>query len=157
MVLYFGGFPTTIEYNAIISKHPHLRAMTVSEYDANPIQFDVLLSVSSFEHDGLGRYGDPINPWGDLGAMKRSWNMLKDGGILFLTVPIGRDCLTWNAHRIYGKYRLPMLLKGWELLGFFGEHTSAEEAITSHKVPDKPSVSMCYAYEPVFVLRKRLS
>jgi hypothetical protein len=36
------------------------------------------------EHDGLGRYGDPINPFGDLESIARARCLLKHGGILFL-------------------------------------------------------------------------
>ncbi len=32
--------------------------------------FDMALSISSFDHDGLGRYGDPLDPVGDLKAMR---------------------------------------------------------------------------------------
>lgn len=45
--------------------------------------------ICSFDHDGLGRYGDPINPWGDLLAMQTVQRVLYEGGHLFLTVPIG--------------------------------------------------------------------
>jgi hypothetical protein len=41
--------------------------------------FDVVLSISSFEHDGLGRYGDPLNPDGDLAAMRSTRRLLKPG------------------------------------------------------------------------------
>jgi len=68
----------------------------------------------------LGRYGDPINPNGDLEAMKKMKSILKLGGILFLAVPVGQDKLVWNAHRVSGKIRLPLLLKGWEVLNMFG-------------------------------------
>lgn len=45
--------------------------------------------ICSFDHDGLGRYGDPINPVGDIVAMETVMHVLKEGGLLFLTVPIG--------------------------------------------------------------------
>ena len=48
-----------------------------------------LSHVHSFDHDGLGRYGDPLNPAGDLVAMETVKRVLKDEGLLFLTVPIG--------------------------------------------------------------------
>ena len=32
--------------------------------------FDVVVSFSGVEHDGLGRYGDPVNPEGDLAASR---------------------------------------------------------------------------------------
>ena len=68
----------------------------------------------------MGRYGDPINPVGDLEAMKLPKKLIKKGGLLFFSVPIGKDCIVWNAHRIYGKIRLPMMFEGWEVLKTFG-------------------------------------
>jgi Flp pilus assembly protein TadD len=118
--MHYGGKVTTIEYNKIISKYPLLTTITPSEYDKNPITFDAALSISSFEHDGLGRYGDPINPKGDLEAMKKMKTILNRGGILFLSVPVGKDTLVWNAHRIYGKVRLPLLMEGWQIIDTFG-------------------------------------
>ncbi len=121
IILAHGGHPITIEYNTIISEDSRLKTMPIKEYKQNPGTFDVLISISSFERDGLGRYGDPINLNGDLKAMGTCKRMLNPGGILFLAVPTGADCLVWNAHRIYGKIRMPMLLKGWNILGFFGQ------------------------------------
>ncbi len=31
-------------------------------------KFDTVVSFSSIEHSGLGRYGDGLNPWADLVA-----------------------------------------------------------------------------------------
>jgi len=118
--LFYGGKPTTIEYNKIISEDPRVVVMTPEEYDKNPVKFDAAFSISSFEHDGLGRYGDPLNPNGDLQAMRKMKSMVNPGGLLFLAVPVGRDTLVWNAHRIYGRLRLPMLLEGWRILDVFG-------------------------------------
>lgn len=120
VVLAYGGHPVTIEYNKIVSEHPGLRTMTVAEYEANPETFDAILSISSYEHDGLGRYGDPINPHGDLIAMEKTKKMLVSGGVLFLSVPVAKDLLYWKAHRNYGAIRLPMLLSGWKILASFG-------------------------------------
>lgn len=93
---------------------------TPDEYDEKPTVFDAAVSISSFEHDGLGRYGDPLNPNGDLEAMKKTRKILKTGGLLFLAVPVAKDKLVWNAHREYGRIRLPLLLKGWKVLETFG-------------------------------------
>lgn len=120
MTLAYGGKPTTIEYNTLISKDQRLRVMTPAEYEKRPKKFDAVLSISSFEHDGLGRYGDPIDPNGDLKAMEKVKKMLKKGGLLFLSVPVGKDLLVWNLHRIYGEHRLPLLLEGWEVVATFG-------------------------------------
>ncbi len=116
IILSYGGIPVTIDYNKIISDHPDLHLMTVAEYDAHPERFEAVLSISSYEHDGLGRYGDPINPNADLEAMEKVRGILKPGGLLFLAVPVGIDHIYWNAHRVYGNLRLPLLLKEWSLL-----------------------------------------
>lgn len=115
-----GGRVTTIEYNKIISDYPGLELMTVAEFQKQPRVFDAAFSISSFEHDGLGRYGDPLNPNGDLETMQKMKSIVKPGGLLFLAVPVGKDKVVWNAHRIYGRLRLPMLTKGWQIVGKFG-------------------------------------
>jgi hypothetical protein len=116
IVLLYKGKPTTIEYNKRTTDHPDLKIMSVDEYDRNPIQFDCAISISSFEHDGLGRYGDPIDPDADLKIMQKMKKIVKRDGLLFLSVPIGRDHLHFNAHRIYGQLRFPKLIENWELL-----------------------------------------
>lgn len=118
-VIHHGGQPITIEYNKISTDDSRLTTLTVEEFERNPRQFDAAFSISSFEHDGLGRYGDPLNPDGDLAAMARMKTVVKPNGLLFLAVPVGCDALVWNAHRIYGPVRLPMLLSGWEALAVF--------------------------------------
>lgn len=120
MILEYGGKPTTIEYRKITTDQPGLRTYTPDEFAKNPRQFDVAFSISSFEHDGLGRYGDPINPDGDLAAMRRMKDIVKPGGLLFLALPVGKDILVWNAHRVYGRNRLPLLLEGWKVVATFG-------------------------------------
>lgn len=110
-----------IEYQKRQLDHPNVTYLTVDEYNSNPIQFDCGISISSFEHDGLGRYGDPLNPEGDLESMKNMKTSIKKDGLLYLAVPTGIDKIVWNAHRIYGKIRLPLLLKEWKLLSTYGE------------------------------------
>ena len=115
--LGFGGVPTTIEYNKLKTDDDRLTLMTVEEYDRNPIKFDAVISISSIEHDGLGRYGDPINPDGDIETMKKIKNkILKKDGLIFLAVPIGVDTLCWNAHRVYGEKRWPKLIEEFQVL-----------------------------------------
>jgi SAM-dependent methyltransferase len=118
--LAYGGKPTTIEYNPIVTDQPGLTILTVENYQRAPRQFDMVFSISSFEHDGLGRYGDPLNPDGDLESMEKMKRVVKPGGLLYLAVPVGKDKVVWNAHRIYGRVRLPLLLKNWRVLRKFG-------------------------------------
>lgn len=53
------------------------------------------------EHIGLGRYGDPLDPSGDLKAMAELQRVLSPGGSLLFVVPVGGPRVMFNAHRIY--------------------------------------------------------
>ncbi len=54
------------------------------------------------EHIGLGRYGDALDPDGDLKAISELRRVLAPGGNLFFVVPVGQPRLMFNAHRVYG-------------------------------------------------------
>jgi len=139
MCLHFGGSPTTIEYRPIISRTSRLKTLTVTEYAKCPIVFDAAVNISSIEHDGLGRYGDPIDPDGDLKAMQKMKSMITRGGLMYFAVPIGQDTIWWNSHRVYGRTRLPVLLKGWETVASFGFNETLFD--------------QCDSPQPIFVLR----
>jgi SAM-dependent methyltransferase len=53
------------------------------------------------EHVGLGRYGDPLDPDGDLKAMAELRRVVAPGGSLLFVVPVGKPMVRFNAHRIY--------------------------------------------------------
>ena len=133
-----------MEYNEITCSDRRLEIVTVDAFEKNPKQFDVILSISSWEHDGLGRYGDPMNPNGDLESMEKAKSMLRNGGILILAVPVGADALVWNVHRMYGPIRLPMLLDGWDVVATYGFDT---EHVTTRLGTN--------AGQPVFVLQPK--
>jgi hypothetical protein len=107
LCLLRGSSALTIEFKKIISMHPMIRTETVSDFYRSDIKYQAAISISSYEHTGLGRYGDPIDPEGDFKAMRDLKTKMKKGGLLFLSVPVGKDLLVWNAHRIYGGIRLP--------------------------------------------------
>ncbi len=97
-----------------------MRCLVTQIYSGNGKLFDTILCISSIEHDGLGRYGDPINPNADLQTMARMRRMLVQGGLLYMSFPVGRDCVVWTACRVYGRLRIPLLFRGWTLLGVRG-------------------------------------
>ncbi|MFM7034905.1 MAG: DUF268 domain-containing protein [Planctomycetia bacterium] len=138
----FGAAVTTIEYRSVECHIPGLRVLTPDEFARQPRRFDAVISISSIEHDGLGRYGDPLNPDGDLRAMEQFRHLLNPGGKLFLSVPVGPDVVVWNAHRIYGPLRLPRLFAGWKQLAAFGFD---EARLVKGRRGD-------YSRQPVFVL-----
>ena len=53
------------------------------------------------EHIGLGRYGDPLDPNGDLKAMSELQRVLSVGGDLLFVVPVSQPRVVFNAHRVY--------------------------------------------------------
>jgi hypothetical protein len=116
---------TTIEYGTIVSHVPNHRTFTPPDfgtiYLTNAIQFDFVASISSLEHSGLGRYGDSLNPRGDIDASEEVYCMLKPGGLFFIGLPYARHSeLVWNAHRIYGPERMALFAAGYKQLDYFG-------------------------------------
>lgn len=57
--------------------------------------------MHTIEHVGLGRYGDPMDPAGDKKAIKDLMRVVRPGGSLLLVMPVGRQRVEFNAHRIY--------------------------------------------------------
>jgi len=118
LLLHAGvGNVTTIEYATITSTHPQLKTMHPSDwaqwYQVAKMSdyFDCVVSFSSLEHAGLGRYGDIVNPWGDLIAMGKLSCSTKKGGLIFIGYPApGEDMIAWNAHRYYGPQRWAQML-----------------------------------------------
>jgi hypothetical protein len=108
-------------------------------------KYDICISISSIEHDGLGRYGDPLNPNGDLLAMKKAKEYIKKGGLMFLSIPVGPDAVFFNVHRVYGRIRLPMLLEGWKKLDAYG--------LSKISLTNNVNNERCSDYQPVFILK----
>jgi len=140
--VYSGNGCSCLEYNKRICEFDEIKYYQYDAYDDLP-KFDACISVSSIEHSGLGRYGDDIDPMGDIKAMQDIKHILKKDGLCFLAVPIGEDRVMWNAHRVYGKIRLELLLDGWECIDTYG---MSEELL----VTDKNSSA---TVQPVLVLK----
>lgn len=114
---------TTLDYRRMTVAFPNVSFQLVEDYwrqQPSPTVFDAAISFSNFEHDGLGRYGDPLQPEGDFAAMAEMHSMLRPKGVLILGLPIGRDCVCFNLHRTYGPLRLQRMFAGWTLLRAYG-------------------------------------
>lgn len=105
---------TVIDRNRIVSECRQVDAITRGEWEGK--RFDAVVSMSMLDHDGLGRYGDPVDPNADLKAMQWLIDILRPGGVLHITVAVGEDCLVWNRGRIYGRIRSSVLLEGRNVL-----------------------------------------
>ena len=74
---------------------------------------DSASSLSVIEHFGLGRYGDPIDVNGAMKGMINLHRLLKPGGTLYFSVPIGPLSIVFNAHRIFSlDYLLNEMFQG---------------------------------------------
>lgn len=63
---------------------------------------DSISCLHAIEHFGLGRYGDTIDPNGHLAGIRNIIDMLKPGGVLYISFPIGKkNKIYFNAHRVF--------------------------------------------------------
>lgn len=58
-------------------------------------------ALCSLEHFGLGRYGDSVDPEACFKAFKAIQRVLKSGGHCYISIPIGKEHVEFNAHRIF--------------------------------------------------------
>ena len=77
-----------------------------------------LSCMHTVEHVGLGRYGDPLDPDGDLKAVGELRRVLAPGGSLLFVVPVGRPRILFNAHRIYAHAQITEYFADLELVRF---------------------------------------
>ena len=107
---------TTLEYGVIDSKHHRVTTLLPKEFRRqwkSLSRFDAVVTFSSVEHSGLGRYGDALNPWGDVLEVARAKCVANNGASLTIGVPFGQDEVVFNAHRVYGSGRYPYLVSNW--------------------------------------------
>jgi SAM-dependent methyltransferase len=84
---------------------PNVRSVQVDLMNPLPGEFtgycDSLSCLHALEHFGLGRYGDPVRYDGHLRGLENLHRILKAGGRLYLSVPIGPQRIEFNAHRVF--------------------------------------------------------
>lgn len=143
----------TLEYGYFISEYPGFSFMRPREFRERYLNrtldtFDIVFTYSSLEHSGQGRYGDPLNPWGDILAVAEAWCVSKPNAKLAIGVPTmvgrGKDLNVFNAHRIYGPIMYPFLTSNWR----FVWPTRDEDRVATFLGRD-PS-----EFHPVFVFEK---
>jgi hypothetical protein len=77
-----------------------------------------LSCMHTVEHVGLGRYGDKLDPTGDLEAAKELSRVVKSGGTFIFVVPVGKPKIEFNAHRIYSYEQVLAMFPDMELKEF---------------------------------------
>lgn len=77
---------------------------------------DSISCLHALEHFGLGRYGDEVDPEGHVKGLTNIVAMLKPGGTLYLSVPIGMtQRIEFDCHRVFNKQTLFRLFKQFNL------------------------------------------
>ena len=89
----------------------------------------------------IHRYGDSLNPWGDLITMSRVWCILKPEARVLLGVPSGLDRIYFNAARTYGPIMLSHLFANFRLI--YSEAKDFKDDRTAKS-----------GFQPLFVLEK---
>ena len=88
-------FPEQVEHlNTIVDDATSLRQIPAESVES-------LSALCSLEHFGLGRYGDSVNPEACFKCFENIQRKLKKGGRLYISVPIGKERVEFNAHRVF--------------------------------------------------------
>lgn len=116
-----GYLPTTfVDFRPIKT---NLTGLTLMAGDilALPFLDSTIESVSCLhvvEHIGLGRYGDPIDPMGSRKALTELERIVASNGRLYLSLPIGRERICFNAHRVHSPASILKMLPSMTLVNF---------------------------------------
>lgn len=124
--LYFCAIASAFVPMRIYDYRPaHLQLDNLSSNTADllalPFESGSIQSLSCMhvvEHVGLGRYGDQLDPDGDLKAISELKRVLSVDGTLLFVVPMGKPRVIFNAHRIYSYQQIMECLDGLELIEF---------------------------------------
>lgn len=80
---------------------------------------DSLSCLHALEHFGLGRYSDTVDVAGHEKGFCGLSRLLRPGGILYLSVPIGVQRIEFNAHRVFAVATVLSLFKAdFDVIGF---------------------------------------
>ncbi len=117
-----------------------LNNLTCGSADLMKLPFDdnsisSLSCMHTVEHIGLGRYGDTINPDGDLVAINELKRVLAKEGNLLFVVPVGKPKIIFNAHRIYSRDQILEYFNDLNLIEF----TLIPESATDGGLVNAPS------------------
>jgi len=112
---------TVIDIRPIQSKVPGLTFTQEDATSLKGIQSESIDSISSLhaaEHFGLGRYSDPVDPEACFQFMHSLERVLKPGGRLYFSVPMGRERVEFNAHRVFASSTIVNTFTRLSLLSF---------------------------------------
>ena len=95
-VKFFDYRPAQVSLNNFESGFADLKQLSFQDNSIHSLS-----CMHTIEHIGLGRYGDEIDPQGDLKSISELKRVLTPGGDLLFVTPVGDPKIEFNAHRIY--------------------------------------------------------
>lgn len=122
------GLLSTITKTTFIDIRPFktdLKDLTVKKGDIliMPLEDNSIKSLSCLhvaEHVGLGRYGDKLDPEGTKKACKELSRILALEGNLYFSVPVGKEKVFFNAHRVHSPHTIINYFKNLRLVELSG-------------------------------------
>jgi hypothetical protein len=100
-----------VDYRPLVVRQSGLNCIA-GDINRLPFADRSLASLSCLhviEHVGLGRYGDPIDGDSAHLAAKELQRVIGPAGKLYLSTPIGRERICFNAHRVFA----PATIMSW--------------------------------------------
>ena len=128
--------------------------------DINESLIDYCDSISclhALEHFGLGRYGDHVKYDGYLDALSNIYKILKKNGKFYFSVPIGKQRIEFNAHRVFSVGYLLELFEGNYHIDIFSYIDDKGDLYENVAIKNKDEIANnfdCYYGCGVFELTK---
>ena len=102
--------------------------------------YQIVSSLHAIEHFGLGRYKDPINPYGHIKGLQNISDCVSANGYLIVSFPIGKEKIEFNSQRILDplfplKYLQNFQLEEFYLIPWKGMPIKMEQIPNTLEVP----------------------
>ncbi|MFO0874312.1 MAG: DUF268 domain-containing protein [Phycisphaerales bacterium] len=123
------------------------RAGDARHLDAADASIASLSCLHVIEHVGLGRYGDPIDPEGHAHAARELVRALAPGGRLYVSTPVGRPRIEFNAHRVFDAEAFAALFAPLRLAHFAFVDDGGELRTTAAPTDTRTSEYACGLFE----------
>ena len=113
-VNFYDYRPAQLHLSGLDSKRANLMHLPFSDNSVESIS-----CMHVIEHIGLERYGDPLDPQGDLKAIFELKRVTAKNGDLLFVVPMGsQSIIQYNAHRIYTYDQILSYFSEFDLINF---------------------------------------
>lgn len=129
-----------VDFRPLQVSLPDLRCLAgnITSLDYPDGALDSVSSLHVVEHIGLGRYGDPLNAQGSEQALAELARVVAPGGRLYVSVPVGRETVCFNAHRVFNPDTIvravaPLRLVSFALVTDGGEFLASATAATAQQ------------------------